>query len=60
MAVASEGRTVVLVRVAVLEIPRQSVELKAREANLSSFVLSIPLRERKARVGGKGSIFGVG
>lgn len=54
-----------LVRMAVLEIPRQSVELKAREANLSSFVLSIPFggerkRERQRVVGGKGSIFGVG
>lgn len=52
---------VVLVRVAVLEIPRQSVELKAREANLSSSALSIPFgKERQRVVGGKGSIFGVG
>lgn len=33
---ANGRRTMVWVRTAVLEIPRQSVELKAREANLSS------------------------
>lgn len=52
--VANEKRTVVLVRVAVFEIPRQSVELKAREANLSSSVLSIPFwGTERQRVGGR-------
>lgn len=44
----------VWVRTAVLEIPRQSVELKAREANLSSLPSLFLLEEVKSEVGDRG------